>query len=91
MDRADAYAVLSNLLNEYRRLPTDELVGLIGQTHRTSTTIGHETVEIEVRVRWSNLHRESLCIDAVANGPSCWRFERLEETTTVSLPESFHA
>jgi hypothetical protein len=47
-----------------------------------------EVIDVEVRVHWAAAGREAICVEAVANGPSCWRLERLEDSITVPAPAS---
>jgi len=85
MDRDRAYAKLVEELEQWRRLPFDDLVGLVGAAPSTmAVPIGAEIIDVEVRLRWSGSKPGAIRIEAVANGPSCWRLERLEEAITVS-------
>ncbi len=89
MDRAQAYATLAGELERWRHLPFDDLVSLVDTSPSVkSVPVGAEVIDVEVRVRWADVRRGALRVEAVANGPSCWRLERLEEAITVSPPKS---
>ena len=81
MDRDRAHLILAEELERWRRLPFDDLVGYIGsEPYLKTVLIGAEVVDAEVRVRWAGPRPGAVRVEAVANGPSCWRLERLEES-----------
>lgn len=87
--RADAYATLSGELEQYRRLPFAEIVGLVGLPPKErSVVIGSEVISIEVTVNWVDPQRNALRIEAIAYGPSCWKLERLKEAIVVPAQPS---
>jgi hypothetical protein len=89
MDRAEAYAKLTAELERWRRLPFGDLVSLIGTSPSVaSVLVGAEIIDLEVRIMWAEAKPGSIRVEAVANGPSCWRLERLEEAIIVSAPQS---
>jgi hypothetical protein len=89
LDRAKAYAELAAELERWRRLPFGDLVSLVDASPSvTSVPVGAEVIDVEVRIRWAEAKPGAIRIEAVANGPSCWRLERLEETIIVSAPRS---
>jgi hypothetical protein len=89
LDRAEAYAKLTAELERWRRLTFDELVSFVGALPSvTSVPLGAEVIDIEVRIRWAEDKPGAIRVEAVANGPSCWRLERLEETIIVPAPRS---
>jgi hypothetical protein len=47
-----------------------------------------EVIDVEVCVRWAGAKPGAIRVEAVANGPSCWRLERLEEAVVVSAVQS---
>ena len=88
MNRAEAYAVVADELERWRRLPFAELARHVGGCPiQRSEALGAEMIEIEVRVRWGDSTRRTVRVEAVANGPSCWNLERLEESIIVSSTE----
>jgi hypothetical protein len=46
--------------------------------------IGSEEVTVRVMVRWENSNRRRLRIHAAAEGPSCWRMDRPDESVVVT-------
>ena len=88
MDRDRAYAKLVEELERWRRLPFVDLVSLVDAPPLTNTVpVGSEIIDVEVRVRWAESGPGAVRVEAVANGPSCWRLERLEEAITVSASQ----
>jgi hypothetical protein len=84
VDRDRAYATLVEELERWRRLPFDDLAGLVGAAPSVkSVLIGAEPIDVEVRIVWAESRPGAIRIEAVANGPSCWRLERLEEAIIV--------
>jgi hypothetical protein len=89
LDRAEEYAKLTAELERWRRLPFGDLVSLVGASPSvTSVPVEAEIIHVEVRIRWAEAKPGAIRVDAVANGPSCWRLERLEESVIVSAPRS---
>jgi hypothetical protein len=89
LDRAEAYAELTAELERWRCLPFGDLVSLVGASPSvTSVPVGAEIIEVEVRIKWAEAKPGALRVEAMANGPSCWRLERLEEAVIVSAPRS---
>ncbi|MDR3620865.1 MAG: hypothetical protein P4L85_16050 [Paludisphaera borealis] len=87
MDRIQAYSVLAQELERFRRLPYEELVRRI-DSPTTEKTVRDEAgpLVIEVRVEWADAKEGPVRIRAIADGPSWWRLERLEESILVSPP-----
>jgi O-acetyl-ADP-ribose deacetylase (regulator of RNase III) len=97
MHKATAYAVLARELERWRLLSTQELVASIGKPARVrSIDIDGEHIAIEVSARWHNEEGGSVLVTGVANGPSHWRLERVEESIVVpsvlqaTLPQVVH-
>jgi hypothetical protein len=89
LDRVEAYAKLATELERWRCLPFDDLVSLVGASPSvTSVSIGAEVIDVEVCIRWAEAKPGAILVEAVANGPSCWRLERLEEAVIVPAPQS---
>jgi hypothetical protein len=89
LDRVEAYAKLTAELERWRCLPFDDLVSLVGASPSvTSVSIGAEVIDVEVCIRWAEAKSGAILVEAVANGPSCWRLERLEEAVVVPAPQS---
>jgi hypothetical protein len=87
MDRAAVYSVLAVELEGWRRLPYDELRSRVDDPPQVRTvTLGSEVIDVEVRLYWADQRRGSIRVEAVANGPSCWRLERLMEAITLTAP-----
>jgi len=85
MKKSDAYQVLAAELESWRRLGYSALTEQVGQPAVTkSVPLGQEEISVQVRIRWADAERRSIRIEATADGPSCWRLERLEESVTVS-------
>ena len=85
MDRVAAYAALAAVLEEYRARSFDELAVLIGSPPGVSAAqAGTESIDVEVRITWEDRRKQAIRIEATANGPSCWRLERLEESVVVT-------
>ncbi|MDR2637205.1 MAG: hypothetical protein LBB55_02610 [Zoogloeaceae bacterium] len=84
MKRAAVYPLLADELSRWRELPADDLSRLAGKPATVRTVLlSGEPVSIEVTLSWANPTRSSLCIEAVANGPSSWRLDRLSESVIV--------
>jgi hypothetical protein len=48
--------------------------------------IGGEDYKISISVQWANEMKGSILVEACADGPSCWRLERMEES--IEIPRS---
>jgi hypothetical protein len=87
MDRGKAYSVLARELERLRRLSRPDLVRCIGgPTIERTEWDAAEPLTIEFRVEWADAKAGAIRIRATANGPSCWRLERLEEAVLVHPP-----
>jgi hypothetical protein len=87
MDRMRAYAELAADLEFYRRLPYEELARLVGGPVVERSVESQEgTLTIEARFEWAVAEGGAVRVSASALGPSWWRFDRLEEATTVAPP-----
>jgi hypothetical protein len=88
MDRAAVYPVLALELEGWRRLPSNDLRSRVGDPPQVkSVTLGSEVIDVDVRLSWAGQKRRSIRVEAVANGPSSWRLERLGEAIFVTGPE----
>ena len=86
MQRAQVYEVLSLELASWSQLPRAELTARVGlPAHRRSLEIAGESVTVEVGTSWVSPKREAIRIQAIANGPSSWQLQRIEEGITVAL------
>jgi hypothetical protein len=84
MDRASAYATLTAELERWSHKSLAELVASIGAAPVIrEVDLGGERVSIEVAVTWASASRESIAIEATANGPSHWLTQRLVERIIV--------
>ena len=87
MRRGAAYEVLAQVLADATREPYGDLVRRVGAPPNVSEAILEgEPLVIELRVGWLNREAGTLRLTAQADGPSCWRLERLEESVTVAPP-----
>jgi hypothetical protein len=85
MKRANAYGVVARELDSWRALPADELRKHVGAPPRVRVIeMDDEPVSIEVSVSWTDKSQTRVRVEAVANGPSTWRMERVIEH--VDLP-----
>lgn len=88
MHKATAYEALARELERWRCLPRQELVANVGKPASVhSVNISGEDVALEVTVHWHGEAGAALRISGVANGPSHWRLERLEESIVVPCIE----
>lgn len=88
MHRLEAYALLSRELQSWRSRPFDQLAALVGQPSlEVIVRLRDEDVVVRVGVSWADTKRSAVRIHAVADGPSCWNLERLEESTIVNSNE----
>ena len=84
MDRPNAYAALAAELALWGGKARGELVARIGAGPiARKVELAGEVVWIEVSVSWVDASRESLIVEATANGPSHWHTERLVERLIV--------
>lgn len=84
MRKASAYEALARELERWRSMPARELAESIGKPACVqSVYIEGEEIALEVTVRWHDRERSAVRITAVANGPSHWRLERLEESIVI--------
>jgi hypothetical protein len=84
LDQHEAYSVLAQELERFRRLPRPDLVRCIsGPAIERTEWVGAEPLTIEIQVEWADEDAGVIRIRATSNGPSCWRLERLEETVLV--------
>jgi hypothetical protein len=87
LDRDQAYSLLAQELERFRRLPREDLIRRInGPTVETTVWDRAEPLTIEIRVEWADTKPGAIRIRATSNGPSCWRLERLEEAVLVHPP-----
>jgi hypothetical protein len=89
MHKAAAYEALARELERWRLLPKQELVASVGKPACVrSVNINGENVDVEVAAHWCKEEGGAVRVTGIANGPSHWRFERLEESIVV--PSSLH-
>jgi hypothetical protein len=89
MHKAWAYEALARELERWRLLPKQELVASVGKPARVRTVnINGEDIAVEVAAQWHREEGGSVRVTGIANGPSHWRLERLEESIVV--PASLH-
>jgi hypothetical protein len=89
MHRAAAYEALARELERWRLLPRQELVANVGQPARMySVNINGEDIAVEVAAHWHGEEGGAIRVTGIANGPSHWRLERLEESLLVPLVAS---
>jgi hypothetical protein len=88
--RAEAYAKLTAELERWQGVPFGDLVKLVDTPPSvTSVPVGAENIEVVVHIRWAKTKPGTIRIEAIANGPSCWKLdERLEEAVIVSAPKA---
>lgn len=86
MKRARAYAIVGHELEQWRDLSSDGLMGYVGQSPLVrEIEIDREPVSIEVFVSWRDASRTHVRVEAIANGPSTWRLERVVEHLDLPL------
>lgn len=86
MKQASAYRVLAQELEVWRELAADELLRRVGGAPRVRVIdIDGEPVSIEVSVSWMDKSRTRVRVEAIANGPSTWRMERVIEHIELPL------
>ena len=86
MNRAEAYRILAAELETYSRLGYDRVVTLLGLETSKVVRVGDEEIAITIRVVSSPAGRGTIAVEGTANGPSCFRLERLEESIVLSPP-----
>lgn len=85
MHRADAYAVLARELQTWQQRPYNQVAALVDQPpSETLVQVGQETVTIRASIRWANRKKGTVRVELTADGPSCWRLERLEESIVIT-------
>lgn len=85
MRKATAYQALTRELERWRSMPAKDLVESIGKPASVqSVHIDGEAIALEITIQRHDPN--SVRITAVANGPSHWRLERLEESMVIQLP-----
>lgn len=88
MHRTEAYSILGEILESWRKKPIEDLVNRIdgvGESLEVSTN--NEVIKIEVSFRWVDEKKEQIIVKATANGPSNWTLERLEERILVLIKD----
>ena len=86
MHKAVAYEALARELERWRSMTSRELVENVCKPPFVKhTNVNGEDIEIEIALQWRDAGRTTICIVGVANGPSHWRLERLEESVVVSV------
>jgi hypothetical protein len=89
MRRANAYGVVARELDLWRGLATDELLRHIGAPPRVRVIdLDGEPVSIETSVTWTDESQTRVRVQAVANGPSAWRMERVVEHIELPLRDA---
>jgi hypothetical protein len=83
MNRGDAYRVLAAEILSLSQQGYDSLASQVGHTTQRQSSVGQELLTIEILVRWDDLKKRTIRIDAMALGPSCWTLERLEESVVI--------
>jgi hypothetical protein len=86
MHRANAYAVLSEELARFSQTPLLELQSQVGRpASRKDVKVAGEVLSLELAVTWADTGHRALRLEAVANGPSHWKMERLVEHVVIPL------
>jgi hypothetical protein len=86
MNRDQAYQILATELRSLTQQGYDALLPKVGKTTQRLLNIGQEPLTVEVLVRWDDVRKRTIRVDAVALGPSCWKLDRLEESIVVRPP-----
>lgn len=87
MNRKDAYAILAAELESWKRLGYTTLAERVGEPMTTkSVPSGQEEISVRVQVRWAGTPHGAVRVEAIADGPSSFRLERLQESVTISPP-----
>lgn len=87
MDRHQAYAAIAAWLDRFRSRPFESLEREVGTAvnDRVQLPTGEEFL-LEARVEWADARRDRLRISVTADGPGCFKLERLEERAFVKRP-----
>lgn len=89
VNRASAYAALSDELEACRRLPRPMLVELIGSKPASKViVVDSEELLLEIQAAWASPKRMSVRVTAIAYGPSHLQTERLEEHLTIPISDA---
>jgi len=84
MRKAAAYEALARELERWRLLPTQELAAKVGKPASVlSINIDGEEIAVEVTAHWNREEGGAIRVTGIANGPSHWRLERLQESIVV--------
>jgi hypothetical protein len=84
MHKAAAYEAPARELERWRLLPKQELVANVGKPARVhSVSINGEDIAVEVAANWHREEGGAIRVTGIANGPSHWQLERLEESIVV--------
>jgi hypothetical protein len=85
MHKHSAYRVLAQELERWSSMPRDKLVEHVGKpASETRVMADGEEIAVEIALHWHE-GQAAIRIAGVANGPSHWRLERLEESVVVRL------
>jgi hypothetical protein len=86
VDKAAAYRALAAELERWRSMPHVELIaGVDKPASVTYANVSGENVALEIALYWHGDDQTAIRIVGVANGPSHWRLERLEESIVVAV------
>jgi hypothetical protein len=86
MHKAAAYKALAQELERWRTMPQATLIASVDKPASvTSVIINGENITLEIALYWHGRDRAAVRIAGMANGPSHWRLERLEESVVVPL------
>ncbi len=86
MNRPDAYQLLCEVLDSYRKMPATVLVALAGSRREERVTgESGDYYLLDVRVAWVDDRQQEIRITAVADTPSTFHLERLDESIVVRV------
>jgi hypothetical protein len=86
MHRGNVYPVLAELLDEWRRRPSSELIESVGKAAVSrELEVAGEIYTVDLRVRWPEARRDAVVIEAVACGYNNQVNERFEERVEVPV------
>jgi len=89
MRKAAAYEALARELERWRLLPKQDLAAKVGRPASVhSVNVNGEDIAVEVAAHWQNEEGGPIRVTGIANGPSHWRLERLEESIVVPFTSS---
>jgi hypothetical protein len=89
MNRGDVYLVLADELEAWKRRGFQAALARVGQPAVARIErVGSEEITVCVCVRWNSEKRVTVRVEATADGPSCWRLERVEESLLLQPDES---